>query len=110
MAHSGGCLCGKVRYEIDAEPITARACWCRDCQKVGAGGPTVNAAFPSRASSCGLALSIIPRSRSRWRRSGFRPHRVGQPSIRTCHRSKASRRHPLEVKPDEHLHRGISSA
>jgi hypothetical protein len=49
MTHSGGCLCGKVRYEIDAEPITARACWCRDCQKIGAGGPTVNAAFPSRA-------------------------------------------------------------
>jgi hypothetical protein len=49
MAHSGGCFCGKARFEIGAEPITTRVCWCRDCQKIGAGGPTVNAAFPSSA-------------------------------------------------------------
>ena len=49
LAHSGGCLCGKARYQIGAEPITARMCWCRDCQKIGAGGPTVNAVFPSSA-------------------------------------------------------------
>jgi hypothetical protein len=37
MIISGGCRCGAVRYKIDAEPITARHCWCRDCQYIGAG-------------------------------------------------------------------------
>jgi hypothetical protein len=47
MALKGGCLCGSVRYEIDAEPITCRVCWCRACHAFGAGGGTVNVCFPS---------------------------------------------------------------
>ncbi len=39
---SGGCLCGAVRYEIDAAPLFAAHCSCRDCQKAsGAGHATV---------------------------------------------------------------------
>jgi hypothetical protein len=49
MAISGGCLCGAVRYRIEAEPIAARTCWCRVCQFIGAGSATVNVAFPSEA-------------------------------------------------------------
>ena len=49
MTIQGGCLCGAVRYELSEAPISTRVCWCRDCQKFGAGGPTVNAAFPSTA-------------------------------------------------------------
>jgi hypothetical protein len=45
---TGGCLCGKVRYRITAEPITARICWCHDCQRL-AGNGTVNAIFPASA-------------------------------------------------------------
>jgi len=34
MAHiEGGCLCGRVRYSADAEPIFAGVCHCTDCQK-----------------------------------------------------------------------------
>ena len=51
MTITGGCLCGAVRYEIAAEPITARACWCRACQKIGAGSGTVNVVFPVEALS-----------------------------------------------------------
>ena len=47
MAITGGCLCGKVRFSIDAEaPMVARVCWCRVCQYIGAGSGTANAAFP----------------------------------------------------------------
>jgi hypothetical protein len=49
MAVSGGCLCGAVRYEIDAAPITGRVCWCRVCQRIGAGSGTVNVCFARAA-------------------------------------------------------------
>jgi hypothetical protein len=48
---TGGCLCKSVRYEINAEPIITRVCWCRLCQYLGAGSGTVNVCFPSAAIS-----------------------------------------------------------
>jgi hypothetical protein len=49
MAHKGGCLCGQIRFAIDAEPIVARMCWCRDCQRIASGSATVNVLFPEEA-------------------------------------------------------------
>jgi hypothetical protein len=49
MAITGGCLCKAVRYEVAAEPIATRMCWCRLCQYLAAGNATVNAAFPKSA-------------------------------------------------------------
>jgi hypothetical protein len=33
MMIKGGCLCGAVRYTVEADPTTATVCRCRDCQK-----------------------------------------------------------------------------
>jgi len=49
MAITGRCFCGAVEYSIDAQPILARQCWCRDCQYLGAGTGTANVMFPSAA-------------------------------------------------------------
>lgn len=34
---TGGCVCGAIRYECAAEPITMFKCHCRDCQHVTGG-------------------------------------------------------------------------
>ncbi len=47
--HTGRCLCGQVTFSIAAEPLGARACWCRDCQYIASGSPTVNVLFPEAA-------------------------------------------------------------
>ncbi len=47
--HEGGCLCGAVRFTIDAEPLGARMCWCRDCQRIASGSATVNVLFPEES-------------------------------------------------------------
>jgi hypothetical protein len=31
--YTGGCQCGQIRYEIQAEPLTLYACHCQECQK-----------------------------------------------------------------------------
>ena len=33
--YTGGCLCGSVRYVIDADPVAGRKllCYCEDCQR-----------------------------------------------------------------------------
>lgn len=49
MTHSGKCLCEQVRFTIDADPIGARFCWCRDCQRIASGSATVNVLFPEEA-------------------------------------------------------------
>ncbi|NNG05670.1 MAG: GFA family protein [Inquilinus sp.] len=35
---SGGCLCGKVRYEASDAPVLSIQCYCRDCQHISGGG------------------------------------------------------------------------
>lgn len=49
MSIPGGCLCGQVRFEIEAEPVGARMCWCHDCQRIASGSATVNILFPEAA-------------------------------------------------------------
>ena len=48
MAFAGQCACGQVKVAVKADaPVATRQCWCRQCQKIAAGGPTHNAIFLS---------------------------------------------------------------
>lgn len=49
MTHTGQCLCGTIRFTVDADPLGARMCWCRDCQRIASGSATVNIVFPESA-------------------------------------------------------------
>ena len=33
MSMSGGCLCGKIRYTVSAEPTVCVTCHCKNCQR-----------------------------------------------------------------------------
>lgn len=57
--HPGGCLCGAIRYTIAAEPVGARMCWCRDCQRIASGSATVNVLFPEEAVSITGDLALF---------------------------------------------------
>ncbi|HXT78252.1 MAG TPA: GFA family protein [Acetobacteraceae bacterium] len=47
--YKGGCLCGAVRYTVDADPIPGRRllCHCEDCQRQTGSAFAAAAAFPS---------------------------------------------------------------
>ena len=44
---SGGCLCGKVRFEISAAPVMSLACHCRGCQKLTASAFSLSLTIPT---------------------------------------------------------------
>ncbi|UKZ70784.1 uncharacterized protein TrAtP1_011753 [Trichoderma atroviride] len=49
VAHSGGCLCGQVRYTYDAEPVAKVLCHCNDCRKISGSSYSVNYLIPDAA-------------------------------------------------------------
>jgi len=49
VTYTGRCNCGAITVVIEAGPVTTRQCWCRQCQKIAAGGATHNAVFPTEA-------------------------------------------------------------
>lgn len=47
--HTGGCLCGALRYEADGEPLFAGHCYCDDCRKASGSGFVPFMGFSSSA-------------------------------------------------------------
>jgi hypothetical protein len=45
MSYKGSCLCGAVKFELNAEPIMTAICHCTDCQHEG-GSFSDSAVFP----------------------------------------------------------------
>ena len=46
---SGGCACGAVRYECNAEPIDMFQCHCRDCQRASGGACSYVVVVPAKS-------------------------------------------------------------
>ena len=46
---TGGCLCGAVRYVVDASVERLIACYCSDCRRATSAGGSVNAVVPASA-------------------------------------------------------------
>ena len=92
---TGRCLCGAVRYQTEAEPITTRLCWCRVCQFFAAGNAAVSVCFPS----AGMSITGEPRDYMSIADSGNRMHRHFCPTCGTQMFSEAeSRPHLIFVR------------
>ncbi|MEW9805299.1 GFA family protein [Mesorhizobium sp. ZMM04-5] len=101
---SGGCLCGKVRYQSDAEPITARLCWCRFCQYIAAGNAAVSVCFPAYS----MTITGDMRDYESVAESGHRMHRRFCPNCGVHLFSEAeSRRHLIFVRAGTLVDPGI---
>jgi hypothetical protein len=46
---TGGCLCGEIRYIVDAPVERLAVCYCTDCQRMTSAGASVNALVPANA-------------------------------------------------------------
>jgi hypothetical protein len=92
---TGGCLCGVVRFEINAAPITTRLCWCRVCQFIAAGNAAISVCFPSS----GITVAGETRDFPSVADSGNRMHRRFCPVCGTHLFSEAeSRPHLIFVR------------
>lgn len=47
--HLGGCLCGKVRYRVEGDPLSVAICHCTNCQRNTGSAFSVNVIFPKAA-------------------------------------------------------------
>lgn len=48
---TGGCLCGAVRYELDADPVRSMICSCKNCQRTSGSALSTIALVPKSALS-----------------------------------------------------------
>ncbi|WP_430473890.1 GFA family protein [Thalassospira lucentensis] len=71
MLHSGGCLCGAVRFSASGDPIGGNHCHCAMCRKDSGSGVSTFVTFPSDAVTWNGTPSDYESSPNRFR--GFCP-------------------------------------
>ena len=49
LPQTGGCQCGKIRYEIAEEPSLVYTCHCSDCQRITSSAFSLGVALPETA-------------------------------------------------------------
>ena len=49
LPQTGGCQCGKIRYEITEEPQSVYTCHCPDCQRLTSSAFSMGMVVPARA-------------------------------------------------------------
>ena len=45
--HTGGCLCGAVRYRVDEDPVRSGLCHCRTCRRTASAPALPFTSFPT---------------------------------------------------------------
>ena len=63
LPQTGGCQCGKVRYEITEIPQLVYTCHCRDCQRITSSAFSLGITLPKRPS---VALQARCERSSAW--------------------------------------------
>ena len=48
LPQTGGCLCGKIRYEITEAPLEVYTCHCLDCQRLTSSAFSISVLVPDR--------------------------------------------------------------
>jgi hypothetical protein len=106
----GTCLCGGVRFEVEASPESLRACHCTSCKKLSGGGGTVN--FRVRSSAIRivdgdeLLQSFTPEGGSAktfCRNCGANLFGGGWPDSEHCSVRVTTIEQPLDAKVGAHL-------
>jgi hypothetical protein len=75
---TGGCQCGAVRYEIDAEPLTVIACHCTQCQRQSASAFGMTVPVPR------AALKIVKGNPAHWSRIAESGNELGAAFCPNC--------------------------
>ena len=76
LPQTGGCQCGKIRYEISETPQSVYACHCRDCQRLTSSAFSMGIVVPEAAFKLG---GVEPRALQRLADSGRTSIRWGCP-------------------------------
>ena len=64
MGLTGGCLCGRVRYELTAEPFDCGWCHCRTCQLASGAPAMAFASVPDGAMAWTQGADLVKQVRS----------------------------------------------
>ncbi|MBL8550272.1 MAG: GFA family protein [Hyphomonadaceae bacterium] len=65
MKRAGGCLCGALRYEAEAEPIYVAHCYCEDCRRESGSDHLTHVAVPDAALRISGALKVYEKPDAR---------------------------------------------